>query len=78
MDGMHPGLPAGFTAFTAAGTPDANGAHSAIPDTLMPYQPLQIWICCLLSGNRLQGTTLRAEVSIDYNSQAAGHVTTAS
>jgi len=29
MDGMHPRLPAGFTAFTAAGTPDANGAHAA-------------------------------------------------
>ena len=30
MDGMHPGLPAGFTAFTAAGTPDANGMHSVM------------------------------------------------
>ena len=27
MDGMHPGLPAGFTAFSAAGIPDANGGH---------------------------------------------------
>lgn len=29
MDGMQPGLPAGFTAFTAAGIPDANGKLGA-------------------------------------------------
>ena len=28
MDGMHPGLPAGFTAFSAGGVPDANGKFS--------------------------------------------------
>ena len=25
MDGIHPGLPAGFTSFSAAGVPEANG-----------------------------------------------------
>lgn len=29
MDGLHPGLPAGFTAFTAGGVPDANGKFPA-------------------------------------------------
>ncbi|KAL0025180.1 hypothetical protein WJX77_005036 [Trebouxia sp. C0004] len=51
MDGMHPGLPAGFTAFTAAGTPDASGRQNSVsmaarlPDgsisTPHPEQPMQ-------------------------------------
>lgn len=28
IDGMHPGLPAGFTAFSASGVPDGNGKCS--------------------------------------------------